>query len=91
MIVNFEFFDKNVKRCPNKFKILRWIVDHDKIYLWNLSTKHKFFKQVLHQIKDGHQDFPGYRGGDEMDIIEHIPSIKERAWFMGFFNTGAFL
>ena len=25
-----------------------------------------------------------------MDLFEYKPSVKQRAWFMGFFNAGAF-
>ena len=75
-----------VKTCPNKFKILKWTTDWHVANIWTFSDKTFFFENVfkhrrLHPLSEV---------DNEMSLLGCTPSVKQRAWFMGFFNAGAF-
>ena len=77
-----------IRSAPNKLKVLRWCVNADKIYIWTFPNKRSLKQNLWHQ-KRSHR--PVCNTFDVMPFIRHKPSIKERAWFMGFFNAGCFI
>ena len=84
-------WDKHIiKSCSNKFKILSWWINECSVILWPFSKKDSFFKAAVLQNVERERFGPYCACDIENELLNHRPSIKERAWFMGFFNAGAF-
>ena len=77
-----------IRLAPNKLKILRWSVDVNKIFLWNFPNRRLLEQNFWFQR---HSDRPFCNAFDALHFIKHKPSIRERAWFMGFFNAGGYI
>ena len=82
-----EWIPAFIRVCPNKFKILRWTVDLKRATIWTFRDKTCFFANFFQHREP---DIPVGKRCNEMHIFDYKPSVKERAWFMAFFNAGAF-
>ena len=74
----------------NKFKVVKWCTDARRVTIWGLPSKNFFFENIHSQYM-----FDSYCPQDYKEksvfYIDHRPSIKERAWFMSYLKSGAFL
>ena len=81
-----EWIPAFVRVCPNKFKILRWTDDLHGATIWTFRDGTFFFSNVFQHREPKAKPPPG-RYCNEMNLFEYKPSVKERAWFMAFFNA----